>query len=58
MEIYKWVEKNIVDFISEIRDKKQIERMKTELEQEINAGLLTDIKYKKELDFINYRLEL
>jgi hypothetical protein len=36
--------------------KKDLERAEKLLNKEIEQGILSDIKYKKELEFIRYRL--
>ncbi len=55
MRTCKFINPAIYEFIA-MADREQLTKMEEELSKEIEQGLLTDIRYKKELELIKSRL--
>jgi hypothetical protein len=56
MQTIKFISKDIYNYIISA-NRQNLERMADELEKEINDGILTDVKYTKELELIKSRLK-
>ena len=55
-KIKHYIGEELFNYWSIVKDKDVIIRAKKQLEEEINCGLLTDIRYHAELKFLNYLL--